>query len=198
MDEQQTPFDEPRRTDPAREDAQDRKRGRIRPDPPNVIGIPIALGATGLVIAVVAWKFSMGASQTAFQAVLAENVGLLMMALAALTAAIMTIRSRVVAAVVLLLAAVGFGYYGVRGIADWTLDQRDGVRDATAAVMSLELESSDEGDFEYYRLTVRMPEGGSREWNLSKELAAGWEPRVGDEVDVTYYPRTDVLTSLSR
>lgn len=91
-------------------------------------------------------------------------------------------------AAVAAILAVLLAYTSCKGIGDWNADNASGPVRATATVVDV-WEEQDDND---WRLSVRMPDGGTVDWPLDDE------PHVseGDEVDVTYYPRTNTLVSL--
>ncbi|NMM99717.1 hypothetical protein G1C96_0295 [Bifidobacterium sp. DSM 109958] len=103
----------------------------------------------------------------------------------------------------MILCAVGglaLIIYGAQCVGRWDADRREGPQDATATVLDVREKEYRDDDTNHvtdvdWILTIRLPDGDTREWTLADEP----DPPIsaGDTVDVTYWRRTNILTSIS-
>ena len=78
----------------------------------------------------------------------------------------------------------------------WNRDNAEGPLDVTATVLSWTYREETEDRVASYTLRVVMPDGAIREWELSKAVGNGMNPRYGDKVDVTYYRLTNIPVAI--
>ncbi|NEG77472.1 hypothetical protein [Bifidobacterium avesanii] len=108
-------------------------------------------------------------------------------------------HSRIIAAVVCAIGGLALIIYGAQCVGRWNEDRREGPQDATATVLDVrEKEYRDDDNWVTdvdWILTVRLPDGSTHDWTLEDKP----DPPIvdGDTVDVTYWRRTGILTSIS-
>lgn len=190
MDETQVPFDTRTGERPANTD---RRALRVVGNALSTIAFAalcVTSVATGLCIGLV-WS----SGPNAFGWAGVSNWMILLLALTAMLTAIGLglCRQRWIA-VILALVAVLAACIAVNGMRDWEADRASGPSDATAEVVSFVEHRDDDGSSVNWSIKVRLPDGAEREWMLDERPDP--KPRPGGSVDITYYPRTNVLASL--
>ncbi|MBT1179570.1 hypothetical protein [Bifidobacterium vespertilionis] len=91
-----------------------------------------------------------------------------------------------------LVLAILLGMSAWHGMEAWEADRASGPSDATAIVVDYH-EEEDDDDIDWV-MRVRTPDGSEREWTFDNRPSP--EPREGEAVDITYYPRTNTLIAL--
>lgn len=100
---------------------------------------------------------------------------------------------RVVAFGLFAALCVGGGFHALD---NWGKDNAEGPVDATATVQFWEYHEETDDEAAYYTLTVLMPDGDTRKWDLREHVGNGMNPRYGDAIDVTYYRRTNIPVAM--
>lgn len=118
---------------------------------------------------------------------------LLGFAISQLTKTHHSVARRLTGAIIFLILTALTGMLAYNSTANWNADNASGPSDATATVVDF-FEDEEENDTDWV-LTVRMPDESERQWTFDSKPAI--DPKPGQTVDVTYYPRSNVLVAIN-